>query len=91
MQRLFLSMTILLTLVTANCSSAPQRRAHEDIEQSASTAPGAAYTGYGMYPRKETPERTAPNPWEFYYKHCALSGRDDVFSKNAYECSSPAY
>ncbi|MGE0528836.1 MAG: hypothetical protein AB7P49_17360 [Bdellovibrionales bacterium] len=57
----------------------------------ASTAPGEAFTATGMHFRKPMPDRREWKPWEFYYKHCASSGEGSYYSKTSYTCSGPYY
>jgi hypothetical protein len=59
----------------------------------ASTAPGDAWTGSSMYPRKQMPKhgREPANDWEFYFKHCSMNGNESYFSKTSYDCSGPYY
>lgn len=56
-----------------------------------SSAPGEAFAGAGMHFRKPMPDRREGKPWRFYYKHCAMSGDEGLFSKTVYECSGPTY
>lgn len=58
-----------------------------------SQAPGDAWTGAGMYPRKQMPkhDREPANEYDFYFKHCAMNGNASYFSKTSYDCSGPFY
>lgn len=56
-----------------------------------SRAPGAAFSGDAMMIRKDMPHQQDPKPWDFYYKHCAINGEEDVYSKNSYDCTGPSF
>jgi len=58
-----------------------------------SQAPGDAWTGSGMYPRKQMPkhDRSPANNYDFYFKHCSMNGNASYFSKTSYDCSGPYY
>lgn len=58
-----------------------------------STAPGDAFAGSSMFPRKQMYKhgRTPANDWEFYFKHCSTNGGESFYSKTAYDCSGPFY
>ncbi|MBX3021937.1 MAG: hypothetical protein KF799_09700 [Bdellovibrionales bacterium] len=86
MFRAFLFCVFLLSV--SGCASDPYLLPESDSE---STAPGAAFTGAGMYMRKPMPDRRDAKPWEFYYKRCSMSGDSSAFSRTVYECSGPFY
>jgi hypothetical protein len=42
--------------------------------------------------RKAMPDhRDTFKPWEFYYKHCAMTGDEEYFSATSYDCTGPSY
>lgn len=53
-----------------------------------SRAPGAAFAGAAMFTRKPMPDRRDIPEYEFYYKHCSMSGEETYFSKTSYDCTS---
>jgi hypothetical protein len=62
-----------------------------DNGDAGSTAPGEAYAGDGMMFRKKMPDHRDWKPWEFYYKHCAMSSDQEYATQHAYECGGPFF
>src|SRR5262249_8311360 len=58
-----------------------------------SKAPGDAWTGSGMFPRKGMVHhgREPANDWDFYYKHCSMNGDENYYSKTSYDCTGPLF
>jgi hypothetical protein len=50
-----------------------------------------AYAADTMTFRKGMPDRRDWKPWEFYYKHCSINGREAYYSKTSYDCTGPFY
>lgn len=83
-------MFLILSSVLGGCASTNPYMLPDDGDQG-SQADGAAYAGDGMLFRKPMPDHRDWKPFEFYYKHCALSGEQDQyeFTQNVYECTGP--
>jgi hypothetical protein len=56
-----------------------------------SHANSAAYAADSMMFRKDMPHRDPSSDWEFYYKHCSMNGQRDIYTRDMYDCSGPAF
>jgi hypothetical protein len=91
-------MAILAVSVSACASSEPPKYSSGDsflmpYSDDASTAPGDAFAGSAMFPRKQMPKhgRSPASDWDFYFKHCSMNGNETFYSKTSYDCSGPFY
>lgn len=61
-----------------------------EIEDSSQGHP-ASYSADPMTFRKEAPDRSDPQTWDFYYKHCSRNSEQPYYSKTSYDCTGPFY
>jgi hypothetical protein len=72
---------LLLTVWITGCASAPYMLPE----------PEGGDTDPPMTFRKAMPDHRSDKPWDFYYKHCAMTGDSEYFSATSYDCTGPSY
>jgi len=50
-----------------------------------------SYGADGFTFSKEQPHREDPKSWQFYYKHCAMTGEESYYSATSYDCTGPSW
>jgi hypothetical protein len=86
-----LGFCVLLFSFLAGCASAGDSSSGylmPEMDEGSQADPNA-FAADSFTFRKDMPDRRDWKPWEFYYKHCSINGREAFYSKTSYDCTGP--
>jgi hypothetical protein len=83
---------IVLVLLVSACASSSGGGSWKMPVDDANANPNPdSYGSDGFALRKDMPHRDDFKPWQFYYKHCAMTGEESYYSATSYDCTGPSW